>query len=65
MKITTQKEKVTPLIFNENYKNNESKMGFPQKQGGGDPALVENSTKNVFFKPSLIIWKKTNLEINH
>ena len=35
MKITTQKLKVTPLIFNENFENNESKMVFPQKQGGG------------------------------
>ena len=44
MKIMTQKLKVTPLIFNENFENDESKNG-----GGG--ALVENST--FFFKPSL------------
>ena len=35
MKITTQKLKVTPLFFNENFENNESKMFFPKKQGGG------------------------------
>ena len=48
MKITTQKLEVTPLIFNENFKN-ESKMVFPQKQGGGGPTLGENSTKKMFF----------------
>ena len=31
----TQKLKVTPLIFIENYKYNESKMVFPQMQGVG------------------------------
>ena len=35
MKITSQKLKVTPLIFKENYKNNVSKMFFSQKQEGG------------------------------
>ena len=51
MKITIQKLKVTPLILNENFENNESKMVFPQKQGGG-LALVENSTKKMLF----IFW---------
>ena len=50
MKITTQKLKVTPLIFYENYKNNESKMVFPQKQGGGvQPLWKIPQNKMVFF----------------
>ena len=52
MKITTQKLKVTPLIFNENFENNESKMVFPQKQGGGAPGSGPSGKfhkKNGFF----------------
>ena len=50
MKITTQKLKVTPLIFNKNFENNESKMVFPQKQGGGVRSLWKiPQNKMVFF----------------
>ena len=53
MKITTQKLKVTPLIFKENLENNESKMVFPQKQGGGSGPCGKFHKKMFFFKPSL------------
>ena len=49
MKIVTQKLKVTPLIFNENFKNNESKMVFPQKQGGVRPLWKIPQKKMGFF----------------
>ena len=49
MKITSQKLKVTPLIIYENYKNNESKMVFPQKQGGGVRPLWKIPQKKCFF----------------
>ena len=49
MKITSQKSKVTPLFFNENFKNNESKMFFPQKQGGGSGPCGKFHKKNCVF----------------
>ena len=52
MKITTKKLKVTPLIFNKNYENNESKIVFSTKAGGGSSPFG-NFHKKMFFDPSL------------
>ena len=50
----SQKLKVAPLFYKENYKNNESKMVFPQSKGGGsgNPLGVTNLGSQTWGNPS-------------
>ena len=59
LKIMNQKIKVTPLIFDENYKSNKSKMVFPQKQGGSGPC----GKFHIFLTLPILSWSEVNLVI--
>ena len=60
MKIKTQKLKVTPLIFNDIFENNESKKIFSTKPGGVRPLWKIPQNKMFFFNPSLRLTSHIN-----